>query len=190
MSMEPFEQLAGNPLDVYVAPYGETMPDVDDVPTGNWVLLGTTDGGQKVKDTAPLTYFYDDSHQGPVKATRPKEDKVYSFMLVDLLLETFGTVLNSAASVSTDTTPNVKILPLKRGRTPTVYAILFRGETSSPEANLPAQFEVTRGVFDGEYELEFSKTARAGLQVEFHALEDDDVTNEDERMGRLVVQTS
>lgn len=190
MSMEPFEQLAGNPLDVYVAPYGEAFPDVDDPPAGNWTLLGTTDGGQKIKDASPLTYFYDDSHQGPVKATRPKEDKTYSFLLVDLLPETYGTVLSNAAAVSTDITPNVKILPLKRGRTPTVYALLLRGETSSPEANLPAQFEVTKGVFDGEHELEFSKTARVGLQVEFHALEDDAVTNEDERMGRLVVQTS
>lgn len=190
MSMEPFEQLAGEVLTVYLAPVGEAVPDVDTTPAGNWVALGATDGGQKIKDDAPATKFYDDNHQGPVKAVRPKEDKVYSFNLVDSTLEALAKVTNDPALISTDTTPNIKKLPLKRGSSPKEWAMLLRGPTSSPYAGLPAQFVVPRGFFDGAHEWTFSKTERNMTAVEFAALEDDTVVDEDDRMGYLIVQTS
>jgi hypothetical protein len=41
MSETPYEVIAG-PLEVWVAPVGETFPDVNDAPTGNWTKVGTS----------------------------------------------------------------------------------------------------------------------------------------------------
>lgn len=189
-SMEPYGQLVG-PLTIYVGPVGETVPDVDDTPAGNWVELGATDGEQSLQHGGALTFFYDNDHQGPVKATRPQEDVVVAFTLVNLTLEHYARILDQASDVASDAgPPATKTLPIKRGSVPNEYAMLFRGEVLSPYGAYPGMYVVPRGVFDGEPQPTFAKDDRAALECEFKALEDDDQADDADKLGWLVVQTS
>lgn len=189
-SMEPFEQLTGT-LQIYVANAGTAIPDVDATPNGSWRLLGATDGEQSVQNAGALTYFRDNDHQGPVKAVRPEEDVIYTFILVGLTLENWAAVLHDAANVSADAgPPAVKRMAMKRGATPKEYTLLFRGEALSPYGVLPGQFVAPRGVFDGEPTATFAKDGRPGLECEFRALEDDSQADPDDSLGWLEVQTS
>jgi len=185
----PFEQLVG-PAQIYVAPVGESLPNVNATPAGNWYLLGPTDGEQKAKHGGALKYFYDNDHQGPVKAVRPQEDIVFTFMVVGLSLEDYSRVISTQANLADATIGvNVRTLPFKRGATPTEFALLFRGTALSPYGAFPGYYYVSRGVFDGEPEAAYARDGRAGLQVEFRPLEDDTQT-ETNKLGFLRVQIS
>jgi hypothetical protein len=189
-NVAPFSQLIGA-LKVYVANVGATVPDVDEAPGVGWTLLGPTDGGQQLAHMGALTYFRDDDHQGPVKAVRPEEDVRLNMTVVGLTLENYARILHNAANVtSTVGPPAIKTMPLKRGASPTTYAMLLRGETMSPYGNFPGQYVIPKGVFDGEPEPSFTKDSRAALSVEFRALEDDTQADLDNSLGYLVVQTA
>lgn len=190
VSMEPFNQLVGA-LEVWLAPVGTAVGDVDDAPTGAWALLGATDGGQQLAHAGALTFFYDDDHQGPVKAHRPTEDVRVSFNLVGLTLENYAKVLSAATAVATAAGPPAKkTLPIKRGAVPTEYAMILRGSALSPYGALPGMYVIPRGVFDGEPEPAFTKDGRAALACVFQALEDDDQVAAADSLGWLVVQTA
>jgi len=98
---EPFDQLTG-PLQVYVAPVGSTVPDINSVPTAPWVELAETDGEQSIQHTGALTYFRDNMHQGPRKAVRPEEEVILRFTLVSLSLENYARILHQVGDVQTD----------------------------------------------------------------------------------------
>jgi hypothetical protein len=185
---EPFDQLTGT-LTVYIAPVGSTVPDVANTPESPWVEIGCTDGEQSLQHAGALEYFRDNCHQGPVKAVRPEEDVIVAFTLVGLTLENYAYILHAAENVATDTDadPDTKTMPLKRGFVPTEYAMLFRGEALSPYGVYAGMYVIPRGVFDGEPQPTFAKDGRAGLEVEFHALEDDDQEDSDDALGWLVV---
>jgi hypothetical protein len=173
-SMQPYSELTGI-LKVYIAAYGETEPDVNATPGGNWIELGPTDGEQSIEEAGALTYFYDNDHSSAVKATRPQEDHMYTFTIVGLTLENMARIKSTAANVVSTTMggQNVKRLPAKHGFTPTEYALLFRGDADSPYGVLPGQRYVPRGVFEGEGTRTRAKDNRAALESVFHALEDD-----------------
>ena len=185
---EPFEQLTGT-LTVYIAAVGTTIPDVDETPGADWTEIGCTDGEQSVQNAGALEYFYDNCHQGPVKAVRPEEDVIIAFTLVGLTLENYASVISDVANVITNTTPNPdeRSLPLKRRFVPGPYALLFRGEALSPYGALPGMYVIPRGVFDGEPQPTFAKDGRVGLEIEFRALEDTTQATGDE-LGWLVVE--
>lgn len=187
---EPFEQLTGT-LTVYIAEVGTTIPDVQDTPGEDWTELGCTDGEQSVQHAGALEYFYDNCHQGPVKAVRPEEDTILAFTLVGLALEKYGAVVSDADNVTTDTVPNpdTKTFPLKRGFTNQAYALIFKGEALSPYGVWPGQYVIPRGVFDGEPQPTFAKDGRVGLEIEFRALEDATQVAA-QRLGWLEVQVS
>jgi hypothetical protein len=186
----PFSQLAGVPLTIYLAPVGEAFADVDTTPAGNWVEFGQTDGEQTFTHDGDAVKFYDNAHQGPVKAVRPQEDPMYAFTLVDLTLEHYDRVLDDVADVtSAPGPPAIKTMPLKRGATPNEYALLARGSLASPYYAGPAQYQIYRGIFGNSPAPTFSKDGRAALEVEFWAIEDDNQSDAN-RLGVLVAQTA
>ncbi len=190
-TVTPFEQLTGA-LKVYVASAGETIPDVADTPSGNWVLLGSTDGDQKIKHGGKTQTFRDNDHQGPVKMVRHEEEITLKFKLVDLTLENYARVLSDAANVevTTDTNgTNIKRLPLKRGATISEYSLLFRGDALSPYGVFPGMYVIPRCVLTSEPEPTYGKNQRAALDVEVDVLEDD-TQDLGEEMGWFVVQIS
>ena len=183
----PYAQLVG-PFTIYIAAYGATEPSVSSTPdTATWVELGCTEGDQTIENTGPITYFYDNCHQGPVKAVRPQEDLKIMFRLIDMTLENLGRLRQSVSAVTSSGT--TKKLPNKNGFTLTEYALLIKGAADSPYGNFPGQNFIPRGVFEGEGSRVRSKTARDAVDVVFVALEDDAQTAGDE-LGWSSVQTS
>lgn len=187
----PFSQLTGV-VQVYIAPYGETVPDVDTTPAGNWYELGSTDGEQSVKFGGKPVWFRDNDHQGPVVGIRPEEEVSFKFRIVDLTLENWARVVSSVSKIVTGTTTlgaNTKKLPVKRGTALVEYALIFRGSAISPYGAYPGQFVFPRVMFGAEPEIKAAKNARWYLDVDGTVLEDDN-QSEDDRMGWLIVKTS
>lgn len=190
-AVTPFSQLTGV-LKVYLAPYGESVPDVDTTPGGNWAELGSTDGEQSMKFSGKATWFRDNDHQGPVKGIRPEEDIAIKFRIVDLTLENWAKVVSTINNIVTGTTglgANTKKFPFKRGAQLIDYALIFKGETISPYGAYPGQFVLPRMAFSSEPELKFGRNLRAFLDVDGMALEDDNQSEAD-RLGWLIVKTS
>lgn len=186
--MHPFNQLVGRQL-VYIAPYGETEPNINVEPGGNWTRLGPTDGDQVAENAGDLTLHYDDDHQGPVKSHLPQEDMVLRFRLVNMKLEQFARVTSNVSRIISTTmnSVNVKRLPLKRGKTPTEYALLFKGEADSPEGNLPGQYYVPRCVLHKPFTRTRNRTARDFVDC-VATVHEDDAQAIDNAMGWLTVQ--
>jgi len=170
---DPFAILVGT-LDVYIAPAGETPPAVNTTPAGNWLSLGYTDGDQAIEHAQTVEYKRVNETTGPLKSVRTEEDHIVTMTLVNLTLETYARVLENVANVATVTgPPHVRNLPLKRGASMTRYALLLKGTAHSPYGNYPAQVYVPITVIDGSPKLVRTKSFASGLEVEFHALEDD-----------------
>jgi hypothetical protein len=187
-AMQPYAQLVGT-VKIYLAPYGEAEPNINSVPGANWIELGATEGEQSIEEAGDLTKFYDNDHQGPVKATLPQEDIMVNFTLVDMTLEKVARIKGNVSAVVSTTMNgvNVKQLPFKRGATPTEYALLWRGEADSPYGMLPGQNYFPRGVFNGAGTRTRAKDARQAVESQFHVLEDDN-QSEGKRMGWGTVQ--
>jgi hypothetical protein len=191
-NLDPFEQLAGVPLKLYIhETAGTSEPAVTADPTSSgFVLVGPTDGGQTVNHGGALTKFYDDDHQGPIKAVRPQEDITIDTMIVGLTLEHYARVLHAAANVTSDAgPPAIKRMPLKRGRTPNQYTVLFKGSIASPYGNFPLQYYLPIAEFDGEPAPAFTKDGRAGLDLTIFPIEDDSQSAGNE-LGWITAQTS
>jgi hypothetical protein len=188
--MQPFNRLVGRQL-VYLAPYGEPEPNINGTPGANWVRLGATDGDQVAASAGDLTLHYDDDHQGPVKAHLPQEDLTFTWRLVNMSLEMFARATSNVGRIVSTTMngANVKRLPLKRGKTPTEYALLFKGEADSPYGNLPGQYYAPRVLLHKPFTRTRNKTNSDGIDCTATALEDDNQT-EDNRLGWLTVQES
>lgn len=189
-NIEPFEILDGIPLTVYLGPVGEPVPDVDDLPAGNWIEFGETEGDQTIQHQGALTLLRTNKYNGPRKALRPEEGLIYTFTLVSLTLEHYARVLNNVANVvAAGGPPATKRIPLARGRFPTQYVLLAKAATLSPYAALPAQYVIPIVVFDGEPTATYSKSGMASLEIAATAITDDSQSAGDE-LGYLIAQTS
>lgn len=187
----PHNQLAGIPLTIYTGPVGETVPDVDDTPAGNWLVLGPTTGDQTFALEGGVETFSDNDHLGPVKAIRPEQFVRGTFTLVDMQLEALARAISDVSEVASATgPPATKTLGLKRGAYPTEYALLFRGSVASPYGAYPAMIVIPRAVFEHEPELVYSKEGRVEHECIILALEDDAQGDEDHKMGWVVAQTA
>jgi len=180
----------------YLAPAGETKPALDATPAGNWVELGATEGDQTFQYTGTMTAIRDNTSTGALKHIRPEEGFTVTARLAHLKLEDKAKVFSMAAtSVATATSGslNVKQLGLKRGFTPTRYALLARGgaleETNSmsPYGAWPAQLWLPSGVFDGEPQEVFNNSGSPVIEFIFRA-EVDTTQAVDKQFGFLEVQ--
>lgn len=186
----PFSQLTGS-LTVFLALYGETVPDVDVLPGGNWVELGATDGDQSIKYGGKVTFFKDNDHQGDVTGIRSEESPMVKIKVVDLTMENWAKIIASTSSIVSGTTTagsTTKKLPIKRGAALVEYAMLLKGDALSPYGLYPGMFVIPRLVFSNEPEVKFGKSLRGSLDAEGHVLEDD-AQAEADALGWLIVKT-
>ena len=140
MAQDPITIMVA-PFSVYIGPVGETYPDVDDTPAGNWVLLGTN--GDKSMDESGVTITLNqtvDLHRvygatAPIKATRSSEDVVVAFTLLDLSSAEYTRILNHNTVTDTAegaTTGGYHEINLYQGLDVTQRAWLFKGLACSP----------------------------------------------------------
>lgn len=192
----PYEIVAA-PFAVYRAPVGESFPDVDEAPAGNWSLIGSSGArnysgegvtvvhAQEIEEVRPL------GSTGPVKALRTSEGLVVRFTLWDMLLEQYTHALNDNAVATTAAgagTPGFKTLQLYRGLDVALLALLVRGDVSPEGAGWKSQYQVPVCYQAAAPEPVFAKGAPAGLALEFMALEDPNAASAAERFGALLVQ--
>lgn len=193
--MEPYSMVVGG-ADIYLAPVGEDYPDVDEDPSGNWELLGSSgkkdysEDGITVNHEQTLNQFRSLGSTGPRKVSRSEENLTVSGVLEDLTLEEYAKVLNDV-SVSTGSAASgadTKEINIRQGTDVSVFALLIRIPNAYGNGWL-AQVEIPRVYQSENPSPTFSKDEKAGLSFTFTALEDEDAATDDERFGKIIHQT-
>lgn len=194
-NVAPFEIIAA-PFLVYIAATGETFPDVDAAPAGNWVELSTQEGGKNIDEDGvtialPQTveFFRGNGSTVYLKAFRTEEEVRVSFNLADLTFEALSYALNG--NTVTDTAPGVgtigtRSVKLYRGPNVTQHALLVRGV--SPYGNFNLQMELPVVVMAAETEIAITKGEPGRIPFEFVAMNDPDAATEADVVGRLIAQ--
>lgn len=195
--MTPYEIMIA-PFEVYLAQVGESFPDINDMPGGNWRKLGTNgkrnmaDEGVTVAHDQKITEHRNLGSTGPIKAVRTEEGLKVSLTLEDMTLEQYSKALNgiSIGEVSQASgVPGQKSLSLHQGPNVTTYAMLIRGASSYDE-NLNGQYQIPVCYQSGNPAPKFDKSNVSSLKLEFNVLEDPDAATDEERFGKLIMQTS
>ena len=186
-NVAPYEILTGVG-ELYLAPVGKTMPEVDAAPGASWISLGDTQDGVTVTADQDIEEIRVDQETGPVKATRTEESLVLETKLAAMTLENLAYVLGNTV---TDTPAASGVIGTRevgmyRGQSVSTYAFLFRG--TSAYGDYPAQYQVPMGYFGGAMEAEYTKDGNAAIPCEFHALVDPNAATAAERFGVLVMQ--
>lgn len=193
---KPFQIIAA-PFEIYLAPVGESFPDVDEAPSGNWVLVGTSGTQDMAEDGVVVVHDQNIEKvrsyggTGPRKAFRTTEDLMVRFTLMDISIAEYVKALNfnTVTSVAAGSgTPGYDHANLYRGLDVEVRALLVKGAVSPLGAGWSMQYEVPYVFENGSPEPAYVKGQAAGLAFEFSALEDPDAASVAERFGRLVQQ--
>lgn len=186
-------QLISGPIEVYVAPVGESMPAIGtEPPGGNWTLIGTngakeySDDGVTIVQPQTVEDFRGLGNTGPYKSFRTEEDLQVRFTLHDMTLEEYARALNFA-TVATDS--DDKTVDLYRGQEVAYMAMLIRGEDKGPYgSSYNIQWEIPRVREDSSPELVFSKGAPVGYELSFMAMIDLNAASESEQFGIIRTQ--
>ncbi len=192
-------EIVAQPFNVYIAPVGESFPDVDETPGGNWVLIGTsgnrnyTEDGVTVQHEQTVEEFRSLGSTGPMKVFRTSENLIISFTLADLTLENykyalnFNTVSDTAAGSGT---PGHRDIDLYLGPDDVAQrALLVRGMNASPYlANTHVQYQVPVVFEVGSKEIVSQKVTPIGLALEFRAIDDPIAASASKRFVILVAQ--
>lgn len=194
-AQSPFEIIVG-PLAIYLAPAIEAEDDVDSAPSGNWGLLGTSgmesyaEAGISLNFSQTIRQSFVVGATGPVKANRQQEQLTVGVSLMDLSAAEFTKILNNTTK-STDTSPNIDYIGVRRGPDVTLLSLTARGAGLSPSgATLDMHFYSPRVYQSGDPAMTFSKDEDAMLAATFTALENLSAATDEQRFGRWVVETS
>ena len=195
--MRPYEIIM-SPYEVWIAPEGTAFPDVDETPAGLWARLGTngksnySEDGMTITHEQTITAHRTLGSSGPVKAVRTSESLMISLTLEDMTAEQYAKVMNNvpvslvAAGVGT---PGNKNITLRQGLNVACFALLVKGPSAYGD-NWNSQYQIPRAFQNGSPAPSFNKGDAAGLACEFTALENLDAPTEEERFGKLVIQTA
>lgn len=194
--MEPYEMITA-PGEIWLAPVGESFPDVDAAPSGNWAKLGQSgmyslnEDGVTVTHEQTLNRHSSLGATGALKVTRSEENLTIGATLEDLSLEEYKKVLNdvSVTTGSTGSGADTKEITLRQGKDVATFAFLLRIPSAYGDG-WDGQFEIPRVYQSESPSPAFTKDGKAGLAVMFSALEDTDAATDAERFGRLIMQTS
>lgn len=187
------------PITVYTGPVGETFPEIQATPAGNWATLGTSgnenyaEEGVSIAMNQTVALHRTLGAPGPKKAGRTAEDLIISLILEDLDPDKFLAALNgnTVADTAADAdTGGYSTIGLSRHLSVTQYALLVRGPSAYDNENYNMQLEVPVAVVTGSPVLVFTKGEAAGWAMEFTALDDPDASSDDERFGRLLAQSA
>lgn len=196
MNSVPYEVLMGCPFSIYEAVVGATYPKVDETPTGDWTKVGSnlnfSEDGLTFDHPQTITKYRSAGDCGTRKVDRTEEDLIIKAVLNDLRAQAYALALNGNSVTPTPAGPGVAgvdTVGLSRGFGVKTVALLIRADFS-PEMEMGAmQYEVPIAAQTGSSTVAFKKGAAAGLSLEWTALVDPDATSDDERFGRLVIQT-
>ena len=179
--MSNFLEIIVGPMELWTAPVGEPMPELDVDPTGNWVLVGTS--GDKNYDEDGVSISAEQTIElirmlgatQPLKANRTEEEFKIAVDIADWDPLQMGLIFNGNAV--TVIAPGASIpgsdeIDLNRGLDVTEYALVAKGKSAFGAA-FSAQFEILRAVVTSSPESTFNKGDAATYEVEFTALLDE-----------------
>ena len=194
-AQDPREIVVG-PLEIWLAAAVEAEDSVSATPSGNWGKVGTSGDENYTEDGVTITHSQTvQEHRavgatGPLKATRTEESLTIAFTLMDMSIAQLTKLLNNTTK-STDTTPNIDYIGLRRGPDITVLSAIARGTGLSPSGAYNIQLYVPRCYNKlGDISPVFNKGTPVGCAAVFSALEYQSAATEEQRFGRWVVQTS
>lgn len=186
--MESYELLTGVG-DLYIAPVGTAYPSLTlATPAAPWRALGETQDGVKLTIGKSVEQIRVDQRHGPVKAILPESDATVETKLAIGTLENLAdilgnTVTDTPAGVGTIGTRALGLYPNSEMQE---FAFLFRGK--SPYGDFPGQYQLPRGYFDGDVEIEHKKDGNVAFPISFKCLEDLDASSEALRYGQALYQ--
>jgi len=192
--VDPREMIVG-PLAIYLAAAVEALDSVSAAPSGNWKLLGTSgdenysEAGVVITHSQTLRQVFSVGATGPMKVNRQQEQLTVGVTLMDLSVAQYTKILNNTTK-STDTSPNIDYIGLRRGPDVTILSLTAWGELLSPSGAFDVSFYIPRCYQSADPAMTFSKDATAELAVVFTALEHQSAATDAERFGRWMVETS
>lgn len=173
------EELIAHPLTIWVAPVGTAFPDPGAEPAAEWKRLGAsgdksyTDDGVTLALSQSIETFTGAGGTLPRKAFRTEEGVVVGVNVADVRMD----VLKLALNDNEDTEAlGVVTMSLHRGTTVATHALLARG-VSPEDPTKGAFFQVPLCYVDGEPEIVWNKGEPASVELDFTALEPDDLTD-------------
>lgn len=185
-------EIVNGPLELYWAPVGEAMPNVDAAPAGNWALIGTSGDDNYHEDGVIIDLEQTMEVFRPLGSTiakcvfRTEQDIRVRVTMVDLNLTELRVALNLNAVTTDAGPPSVSQVNLDYGIPVDDMALLCRGTGNSSEfATGNLQFELNRVVEVASHELAFVKGEPVGVELEFQALQDDSGN-----VGQITVQNA
>ena len=196
MSTAPFEILIAQ-FALYLGPVGESFPDIEDAPAGNWNKIGAS--GSDNYDESGVVINHDQAMNpirtygatGPRKFVRTTEDWKMTLNLVDLTLEEYTRVIADVAVATTAAgggSAGFKEINLLRGISVAEVALLLRADESPYGDGWNTQYEVPRAVQTGSQAPTFVKGEAPMLVMEYSAVEDLSASTDAQRFGRIVQQ--
>jgi hypothetical protein len=194
---KPYEIIM-SPFEIWLAPVGESFPDPDTTPSGNWAKLGTNGKRNQGEDGITVTHNQTvDEHRnvgatGPIKAKRSEESLTIEMVLEDLTMAEYAKVLNDATVTTVSPGASqigTKEIQLRQGNDVSTFALLCRGASPYGDGwNMQYQVPV---VYQAENPApNFTKSGAAGLACSFAALEDPDAATDSERFGKVIAQNA
>lgn len=198
----PFEVIGGAAIQFYWAPVGTAFPSLDTdlvASPGLWTLIGESgdlnyDGGGGIEVAHPqnMSKWRAYGESGVRKVFRQEEDLTFKVKVVDLTLETYSLALNGNVVTTVPSSgPGVsgyKKIGLARGLDVDTKAVLIRLLASPYGQDWVGQYEFPRAAQTGSPVVQFMKAEPCGLELQWDSLVDNDATENDERLGRLLFQ--
>ena len=194
---EPYEMIM-SPFQIYLGPVGETFPEIQATPAGNWVLLGTNGkdnmGNEGIIATHGQTLI---EHRnvgstGIKKVVRETEFLTFEGLLEDLTATMYAKILNNntVTPVAADSdTGGYSRVYLYQGRTVSLFAMLCRGVSPYGDSwfthyQCPVVYQLANPA------PAFTKSGVAALKFSFGVIEDPDAASEAARFGQMLFQTA
>lgn len=167
------------PADVYYAPVGETFPDVDTTPAGNWEILAlateiTEDGITAGGNVDPALMFALGS-VAPVKAGINRRQFQLEFETMDLSVANVALAFGGdpddiVTDVAGGGSPGTSSIDLPASPVPQVWAFLVRWNQSPAGDGFNSQLQIKNGVQVGEGGFMFSKSTPNGQKYGIQCL--------------------
>ncbi|MFW6090043.1 MAG: hypothetical protein ACODAB_09840 [Gemmatimonadota bacterium] len=172
------EEIIAAPLELYLAPAGESFPGIDESVDGEFELVGSsgdenyTDDGVTVGLPQSIEEFIPAGSAMAVKAFRTEEAVEITVVVADVRAEILQYALNGN---SIDETTGQREVSLLRGLNVTEYALLARGASpyEDDSATNVGQFQVPRCYQSAEPEPVWNKGEPAGVELTFRSLKPD-----------------
>ncbi len=169
-NVEPFETIVG-PGYVWIGPVGETMPDIDAVPAGNWFDWGHTDGPVVVTHGRALNTIFDNNSALPQKEVLVTTSETVVFNIAQLDMEAYAKALQNAGVTTVAAgggDAGYKSFAIAPTHAPQ-FAFLIRVPSGHEDGDM--QYEYERGTMAGDHALSYTRGDKTVIPMELHILE-------------------